>query len=111
MRVFDMREVMKWLEECFIVEMEEEDQEIFTVATIEQERLGEYYEDINIGEEGTDILEQPPDEKRGTTPELKPLPDQLRYAFLGEDKTYPVIISSAQTSDEEDKLLSIPTQT
>ena len=25
---------------------------------------------------------------------LKPLPDYLRYTFLGEDKTLPVIISS-----------------
>ncbi|XP_073290989.1 uncharacterized protein [Primulina huaijiensis] len=33
--------------------------------------------------------------------ELKPLPEELKYAFLGEDETYPVVISSKLASDEE----------
>ncbi|KAH9704470.1 hypothetical protein KPL70_011475 [Citrus sinensis] len=39
--------------------------------------------------------------------ELKPLPEGLKYAFLGEEQTYPVVISSTLTSDQEDKLLTV----
>ncbi|XP_022864926.1 uncharacterized protein LOC111384826 [Olea europaea var. sylvestris] len=37
--------------------------------------------------------------------ELKQLPDHLRYAFLGDNFAFPVIISSSLTRDEEDRLL------
>ncbi|XP_073038065.1 uncharacterized protein [Primulina eburnea] len=33
--------------------------------------------------------------------ELKPLPEELKYAFLGEDETYPVVISSKLSSNQE----------
>ncbi|XP_073061768.1 uncharacterized protein [Primulina eburnea] len=36
--------------------------------------------------------------------ELKPLPEELKYAFLGEDETYPVVISSKLESDQEGKM-------
>ncbi|XP_052288726.1 uncharacterized protein LOC127899394 isoform X2 [Citrus sinensis] len=36
--------------------------------------------------------------------ELKPLPEGLKYAFLGEEQTYPVVISSTLTSDQEGKM-------
>ncbi|XP_073304611.1 uncharacterized protein [Primulina huaijiensis] len=36
--------------------------------------------------------------------ELKSLPEELKYAFLGEDETYPVVISSKLASDEEGKM-------
>ncbi|XP_042005760.1 uncharacterized protein LOC121754476 [Salvia splendens] len=39
--------------------------------------------------------------------ELKPLPAHLKYAFLGEDKTIPVIINSRLTQGQEDKLLEV----
>ncbi|XP_024042762.1 uncharacterized protein LOC112099576 [Citrus clementina] len=39
--------------------------------------------------------------------ELKPLPEGLKYAFLGEEQTYPVVISSTLTSDQEGKLLTV----
>ena len=39
--------------------------------------------------------------------ELKPLPDYLKYAYLGEDETLPVIVSSALTSSQEDRLVCI----
>ncbi|XP_019236126.1 PREDICTED: uncharacterized protein LOC109216433 [Nicotiana attenuata] len=37
--------------------------------------------------------------------ELKPLPAHLRYAYLGNSETLPVIISSSLTSTQEEKLL------
>ena len=39
--------------------------------------------------------------------ELKPLPSNLRYAFLGQDSTFPVIINSSLSDVEEEKLLRI----
>ena len=37
--------------------------------------------------------------------DLKHLPDTLKYAYLGEKKIYPVIISANVSEHEEDKLL------
>ncbi|XP_021717418.1 uncharacterized protein LOC110685238 [Chenopodium quinoa] len=39
--------------------------------------------------------------------ELKPLPDHLKYAFLGENDTLPVIIASNLTPTQEQKLLQV----
>ncbi|KAM2134156.1 hypothetical protein ACFX1R_004189 [Malus domestica] len=36
---------------------------------------------------------------------LKPLPSHLKYVFLGEQETLPVIISSSLIAQEEDKLV------
>ena len=37
--------------------------------------------------------------------ELKPLPDNLKYAYLDEKKIYPVIISANLSEHEEERLL------
>ena len=39
--------------------------------------------------------------------EIKPLPDHLKYVFLGDDETLPVIVSSTLTAQEEGKLLRV----
>ena len=39
--------------------------------------------------------------------EQKPLPSHLRYAYLGESSTLPVIISASLTAIEEEKLLGV----
>ncbi|KAM2676301.1 hypothetical protein EV1_002983 [Malus domestica] len=39
--------------------------------------------------------------------ELKPLPSRLKYVFLGEQETLPIIISSSLTAQEEDKLVRV----
>ncbi|KAM1606927.1 hypothetical protein EV2_028492 [Malus domestica] len=41
------------------------------------------------------------------TLELKPLPSHLKYFFLGDDETLPVIISSTLMAQEEDKLVRV----
>ncbi|XP_070675197.1 uncharacterized protein [Malus domestica] len=41
------------------------------------------------------------------TLELKPLPDHLKYVFLGDDETFPVIVSSSLTAHEEEKLIRV----
>ena len=38
---------------------------------------------------------------------LKPLPDDLKYAYLQEDEKCPVVASSTLTSDHEDSLLGV----
>ncbi|CAN6716412.1 unnamed protein product [Malus baccata var. baccata] len=39
--------------------------------------------------------------------ELTPLPDHLKYVFLGDDETLPVIVSSSLTAHEEEKLIRV----
>ncbi|XP_063942447.1 uncharacterized protein LOC135150236 [Daucus carota subsp. sativus] len=39
--------------------------------------------------------------------ELKPLPDTLKYAFIGPNESYPVIIASNLTTSQEEELLEI----
>jgi hypothetical protein len=39
--------------------------------------------------------------------ELKPLPDHLKYAFLGEKETLSVIISSKLNESQEEKLVAV----
>ncbi|CAN6583783.1 unnamed protein product [Malus baccata var. baccata] len=39
--------------------------------------------------------------------ELKPLPDHLKYVFLGDEETLPVIVSSSLTALEEEKLIQV----
>ena len=48
-----------------------------------------------------------PSEEKPPKLELKPLPSHLKYAFLGVEETFPIIISSSLESDQENKLLKI----
>ena len=48
-----------------------------------------------------------PSEERPPKLELKTLPSHLKYAFLGVEETFPVIISSSLESEQENKLLEI----
>ena len=48
-----------------------------------------------------------PSEERPPKLELKPLPSHLKYAFLGVEETFPVIISSSLELDQGNKFLEI----
>ena len=48
-----------------------------------------------------------PSEERPPKLELKPLPTHLKYAFLVEEETFPVIISSSLELNQENQLLEI----
>ena len=52
-----------------------------------------------------EILGDPPPPKGDPVFELKPLPDNLKYAYLDEKKIYPVIISANHSEHEEERLL------
>ena len=45
-----------------------------------------------------------PNEEEAPELELKPLPEELKYVYLGEQQIYPVVISSQLMHDQEDKL-------
>jgi hypothetical protein len=45
--------------------------------------------------------------KEDTIFELKPLPDDLKYAYIDDKKIYHVIISSKLSGKEEERLLEI----
>ena len=48
-----------------------------------------------------------PSEERPPKVQLKPFPTHLKYAFLGKDDTFPVIISSSLDLNQETQLLEI----
>ena len=66
---------------------------------------GKQFEELELSmKDGTTMkssVEEPPEL------ELKQLPDHLRYVFLGESSTLPVIISSSLNSVQEEKLLRL----
>lgn len=49
------------------------------------------------------------DKEEMVNEELKELPNNLKYAFLGADQTLPVIIFSSLTSEQNEKLVKILT--
>ena len=77
------KEYVKWMDSC-------------------EPNRRKYYEPLG---ENTQTLvpsvEQPPKMKQ------KPLPSHLRYAYLGNASTLPVIISASLTATEEEKLLRV----
>ncbi|CAL2259850.1 unnamed protein product [Prunus armeniaca] len=62
----------------------EDDKEVYMIETI----VPKYEELPTVSDETKSSREEAP------KCELKPLPAGLKYAFLGEDETYPVVISS-----------------
>ena len=55
----------------------------------------------------TDSIISTKKEQQITTPELKQLPEHLRYAFLGDNYTFPGIVATSLTPGEEEKLLRV----
>ena len=67
-----------------------------------QPNIRKYYEPLwEISQTLVPSFKQPP------KMEQKPLPSHLRYAYLGEVSTLPVIISASLTAVEEDKLFRV----
>jgi len=60
-----------------------------------------------IEELSTSTSPAPPSILEAPKLKLKELPQHLRYAFLGENSTLPVIISSSLTGDKEEKFLYV----
>ena len=67
-----------------------------------QRNRRKYYEPLGeISQTLVPSFEQPP------KMEQNPLPSHLRYAYLGDASTLPVIISASLIAAEEDKLLRV----
>ncbi|GFZ06767.1 hypothetical protein Acr_18g0009370 [Actinidia rufa] len=53
------------------------------------------------------VVKPVPSEEKPPIPKIKPLPFTLKYAFLGEGESYPVVISSSLTEGQEESLLKV----
>ena len=83
-------------------ELGEEAKEYVNLMDSFQLTRRKYYESLGENTQtSVPLMEQPPQLEK------KPLPSHLRYAYLGESSTLPVIISSSLTTVEEDKLLRV----
>ena len=65
------------------------------------------FESLGIAELKNSEERLKPSIEKAPTLELKPLPDHLRYAFLGDESTLHVIIAANLSGSEEEKLLRI----
>ncbi|KAL4293610.1 hypothetical protein AHAS_Ahas18G0145300 [Arachis hypogaea] len=63
--------------------------------------------DLEKPEKTKEPLKTPQEEEKPPKPELKPLPPSLKYVFLGENDTFPVIIRSALKPQEEKVLIQV----
>ncbi|XP_075483669.1 uncharacterized protein LOC142523823 [Primulina tabacum] len=73
-------------------------EELLALNTLPKEKINAQLEEL---------LEDASKEVPTASPALKDLPSHLCYAFLDESSSYPVIISSALTIEEKDKLLRV----
>ncbi|GFZ05261.1 hypothetical protein Acr_17g0008330 [Actinidia rufa] len=53
------------------------------------------------------VVKPVPSEEKPPIPKRKPLPSTIKYAFLGEGESYPVVISSSLTEGQEESLLKL----
>ncbi|KAL1299995.1 hypothetical protein AAHE18_18G148100 [Arachis hypogaea] len=85
-------------------------EEINMAESLESE-LEHIFKDVQPDLEDSEDMKEPLkfllEEEKPPKPELKPLPPSLKYAFLGEGDTFPVIISSALNSQEEEALIQV----
>ncbi|KAI3510680.1 hypothetical protein L1887_17812 [Cichorium endivia] len=90
----------------FDVEVDDLEEEAYAM----QLDAAPYYKRTKHGhfeELGPKVEVLPPSVESPPTLELKPLPPHLEYAYLGDQETLPVIISSSLSEVERDKLLRI----
>ncbi|KAI3509272.1 hypothetical protein L1887_24432 [Cichorium endivia] len=90
----------------FDVEVDDLEEEAYAM----QLDAAPYYKRTKHGhfeELGPKVEVLPPSVESPPKLELKPLPPHLEYAYLGDQETLPVIISSSLSEVEKDKLLRI----
>ncbi|PIN26423.1 DNA-directed DNA polymerase [Handroanthus impetiginosus] len=87
--------------ECALLDLidEENEDDLEVVKTLDASKFFKL--------RGVESLERTTPSKTPPTLELKPLPNHLRYAYLGESDTLPVIISSSLFDVQVDKLLRV----
>ncbi|XP_057734327.1 uncharacterized protein LOC130949693 [Arachis stenosperma] len=102
------------LGECMRIDaLEEEVQECFEEEEHEEPERSmeeEYIPSEDVATAESHVQDAPKEEtEKSEAPkvELKALPPTLKYAYLGENENYPVIISSCLSQDQEDELLKV----
>ncbi|XP_074318000.1 uncharacterized protein LOC141654783 [Silene latifolia] len=94
------------LETCLVSGYEVDDKDVETLAYIWMLYSAPIHEQAPKFE----LLEVGKKEESSTPPptvELKPLPSSLKYEFLGDNSTFPVIINSALDDTQTPKLISL----
>ncbi|XP_074265143.1 uncharacterized protein LOC141587567 [Silene latifolia] len=94
------------LETCLVSGYEVDDKDVETLAYVWMLDSAPIHEQAPKFE----VLEVGKKEESSTPPptvELKPLPSYLKYEFLGDDSTFPVIINSALDDTQTSKLISL----
>ncbi|GFZ02210.1 hypothetical protein Acr_15g0008180 [Actinidia rufa] len=81
-------------------------EEINVIESIIQEHVDREFMEDSI-ERALVWIKPVSSEVKPPIPERKPLPSTLKYAFLGEGESYPVVISSSLTEGQEVSLLQI----
>ena len=112
---FDLNKAMKMPSfdaTCFTIDIVDE---IIKHEVVDLEKAEQALDDkedgvalaLDIHETGMAKVEMTLSVSEAPQVELKPLPSNLRYAFLGDNDTYPVIVSSLLNDDELEKLLVV----
>ncbi|XP_015940419.1 uncharacterized protein LOC107465946 [Arachis duranensis] len=88
--------------------------EALVQETLEEELEASTEEELATSEEAAAAeihvqngLEKKEERKEAPKLELKALPTTLKYAYLGENKSYPVIINSALSQEQKEELLQV----
>ncbi|XP_015967868.1 uncharacterized protein LOC107491528 [Arachis duranensis] len=114
--IFDVFKAMSYpqdsLGECMrldsveaIVQDTFEEEELEGLTEEEKSASSEEAATTEVPVQGT--LEEKNDKKEAPKLELKALPSTLKYAYLGENESYPVIINSALSQEQEEELLQV----
>ncbi|XP_074314770.1 uncharacterized protein LOC141650284 [Silene latifolia] len=94
------------LETCLVSAYEVDDKDVETLAYVWMLDSAPIHEQAPKFE----VSEVSKKEESSTPPptvEIKPLPSSLKYEFLGDDSTYPVIINSSLDDTQTTKLISL----
>ncbi|XP_061346657.1 uncharacterized protein LOC133292272 [Gastrolobium bilobum] len=98
--------------DCFRLDVLEKvvEKEKFSSQELDEElgarEIFPFKEENNVAFE---VLEKKDDDKEDGAPkvELKELPETLKYTFLSDEKTYPVIINKGLSSEQERRLIEV----
>ncbi|XP_057719689.1 uncharacterized protein LOC130934116 [Arachis stenosperma] len=114
--IFNVFKAMSYPQDSLRECMRLDSMEAILQKTLEEEEIEELIEEdeSTLSEEvGTDevhdqgTLEGKNEEKEAPKLELKELPPTLKYAYLGENRSFPVIINSALSQEQEEELLQV----
>ncbi|CAM8910533.1 unnamed protein product [Rhodiola kirilowii] len=94
--------------ESEVMELDDSSTLFASLMNMEDEDMGDIT--LDEGEQGLndhEIKEDPVPRGKEFEGELKPLPSNLRYEFLGSNATFPVIVGAALNKDETSKLVHV----